>query len=61
MLVHIPSTKTLWSLQKQPLVQGDSSLHLLTPITSLQDKFQLHSRYSVPAGQAIEQNQYVKL
>ena len=42
-LEHVPFTRTVPSLQKQPLVQGDCSLHLLTPVMSLQDKFQLQS------------------
>ena len=50
---HIPFISTVSLLQKQPLVQ-DRLLHLLTAIMSLQDKVQLQSRYSVPAGQAIQ-------
>ena len=51
-LEHTPSLRTVPSLQKQPLVQGVCSLHLLTPVILLHDKFQLQSRYSFPAGQA---------
>ena len=42
-LEHVPFTRTVPSLQKQPLVQGDCSLQLLTPVMSLQDIFLLHS------------------
>ena len=55
-LKHIPSISTLWLLQKQPLIQGDWFLHLLTPVILLQDKFQLQSWYSAPTGQAIKVN-----
>ena len=50
---HTPSLSTVLLPQKQPLVQGDCSLHLVTPVMLLQVKFQLQSRYSVPTGQAI--------
>ena len=64
MLEHVPFTRTVPSLQKQPLVQGDCTLHLLTPVMSLQDKFQLQSWYSVPTGHArmavnIRKNMYI--
>ena len=52
-LEHTPSLRTVPSLQKQPLVQGVCSLHLLTPVMLLQDRFQLQSWYSFPAGQAM--------
>ena len=42
-LEHVPFTRTVPSLQKQPLIQGDCSLQLLTPVMSLQDIFLLHS------------------
>ena len=42
-LEHTPSISTVWLLQKQPLVQGESDLHPLTPVMLLQDKFQLQS------------------
>ena len=52
-LEHTPSLRTVPSLQKQPLVQGVFSLHLVAPVMLLQDRFHLQSWYSFPAGQAM--------
>ena len=60
-LEHIPFLSTVSSLQKQPLVQGNCSLHPLTPVMSLQDKFQLQSRYTVPIGQAKSKKDSINL